>query len=133
MGGIKLERIPAERSPGHMAALHRVFAAAPDYCSRVIGEVPALAEMTSPALPPGKSAADHYFFGIYLDNEMVGCADILRGYPDRKTAYLGLVLLAESHQHRGLGAQAFAEVERTSVHGAKFPRFAELSSPVTRS
>jgi GNAT superfamily N-acetyltransferase len=43
---------------------------------------------------------------------MIGCVDLLRGYPDQKTAYLGLVLLAESHQHRGLGAQAFGEVER---------------------
>jgi GNAT superfamily N-acetyltransferase len=112
MDTLKLERIPEDRSAQQMAAIHRVFVAAPDYCSRVIGEVPALSEMTNPPLPPGKSAADHYFFGIYLDDEMIGCADVLRGYPDQKTAYLGLVLLAESHQHRGLGAQAFAEVEK---------------------
>jgi uncharacterized protein len=43
---------------------------------------------------------------------MVGCADVIRGYPEEGTAFLGLLLIAEPFQGRGLGRAAYAEIER---------------------
>jgi GNAT superfamily N-acetyltransferase len=58
---------------------------------------------------------------VYLDSELVGCADLLRGYPDQKTATLGLLLLSEQHQHRGLGVQAYSESEKVARSWPEVP------------
>jgi GNAT superfamily N-acetyltransferase len=52
--------------------------------------------------------------GCSSKDEMIGCADLLRGYRAESIAMLGLLLLAEGHQHRGIGAQCYAEVERVA-------------------
>lgn len=79
---------------------------------RVIGHIPTLDEVRPAELPPGREPQHDYFFGIYLRDEMIGCADLLRGYPDEKTAYLGLVLISERYQNRGLGVRACMELEK---------------------
>jgi RimJ/RimL family protein N-acetyltransferase len=43
---------------------------------------------------------------------MIGCADLLRGYPNDKTAFLGLLLISEAYQNKGLGVRACAEIEK---------------------
>lgn len=42
---------------------------------------------------------------------MIGCADLIRGYPDSNTALLGLLLLAEPWQRRGFGTVAYHAIE----------------------
>jgi ribosomal protein S18 acetylase RimI-like enzyme len=42
---------------------------------------------------------------------MVGCIDIVRGYPDSQTAYIGLLLLREDHARRGIGSASFRIAE----------------------
>jgi RimJ/RimL family protein N-acetyltransferase len=79
---------------------------------RVIGHIPTLDEVRPAKLPPGREPQNDYFFGIYLRDEMIGCADLLRGYPDEKTAYLGLVLISGRYQNRGLGVRACMELEK---------------------
>jgi RimJ/RimL family protein N-acetyltransferase len=115
MRGIRLIRFPGERTAEQMAALQRLFAAAPDYCLRVVGHIPGIDEMRRSALPQGKTPKDDYFFGIYLGAQMVGCADLLRGYPDEKTAFLGLLLISEPHQNKGLGVRACMELEKMAL------------------
>jgi GNAT superfamily N-acetyltransferase len=97
-----------------MEALQCVFMADPDYCGRVIGHIPGLDEMGGTELPAGKTEDHRYLFGVYLKAEMIGCADLLRGYPDEKTALLGLLLLSEKHHGRGRGAQAYYELEKVA-------------------
>ena len=113
-----------------MIALQRVFASAPEYCSRAIGHIPDLSEMRATSLPGGKTPQDQYFFAIYLDHEMIGCADILRGYPTEDIAYLGLLLLSEKYQRMGLGAQAFAELERIAL---SWPGISTIRGAIMRS
>jgi len=112
MRGIRLIRLSHQRSEADKRALQRIYAHAPDYCVRVIGHVPTIDEMRPAQLPPGKRPEHNYFFGIYLRDEMIGCADLLRGYPDAKTAYLGLVLISERYRRRGLGVRACVELEK---------------------
>ena len=43
--------------------------------------------------------------------EFIGCADILRGYPNQSPAMIGLLLFSESYQVKGLGKIAYQKIE----------------------
>ena len=45
---------------------------------------------------------------------MIGCADLIRGYPDEHTALLGLLLVAEPYQRRG---SAHSHTDRRYIRG----------------
>src|SRR5436309_2218116 len=92
-----------------MAALQRVLEAAPRYFHTVTGLPPGHAEAQSAftALPPGKDYDDKRVWGLYAGEQMIGCADVIRGYPVHDKAIIGLLLLAQRWQRRGLG-RAFA-------------------------
>ena len=96
-----------------MSELQRVLEAAQAYAQRVTGSPPgrADAQSTYTILPEGKSYEDKFVFGVYLKSEMVGCVDLLRGYPEPQVAFLGLLLIAEPFQHRGIGRAAYRLAE----------------------
>jgi ribosomal protein S18 acetylase RimI-like enzyme len=98
---------------GDMAQLQRVIEAAPDYVQRVTGlpPGPADSQSTYTMLPEGKGYDDKFVYGIYRGDEMVGCVDLIRGWPDACTAHLGLLLVAEPFQRQGIGAAALRLVE----------------------
>lgn len=100
-------------SAGSMAELQRVLEGAPIYAQLVTGAPPHQtdAQNTCSVLPPGKSYEDKFVYGIYLGPQMVGCADLIRGFPDPQTATLGLLLLDEAHQGRGIGRIACLAIE----------------------
>ena len=97
-----------------MAALQRVLEAAPAYFLTVTGLPPgnAEAQSTFTALPPAKTYADKFVWGLYEGEAMIGCADVIRGYPVRDKAVVGLLLLAEPWQRRGLGRAFAALIEQ---------------------
>ncbi len=100
--------------PAEMRDLQRVLEEAPMYANRITGVPPgpADAQSTYTALPEGKSYDDKFVFGIYFAGEMVGCADLIRGYPDFATALLGLLLVSEKRQRQGIGYNAYALIEQ---------------------
>jgi ribosomal protein S18 acetylase RimI-like enzyme len=108
-----------------MHALQTVLEAAPEYYLTVTGLPPGNAEAQSmfTALPPGKAYADKFVWGLYTGAAMIGCADVIRGYPAREAAVIGLLLVAQAWQRRGLG-RAFA-VLLEEVMGA-WPEFERL-------
>lgn len=114
--GIALRLLMGERA--EMQELQRVLEEAPTYSHRLTGGPPAPAEALSlyTALPEGKSYDDKFVFGIHLAEAMIGCVDLIRGYPNAATAMLGLLLLSEKHQRRGAGRRAYALIEQL-VHG----------------
>lgn len=96
-----------------MSELQSVLEAAPTYAMRVTG-LPvgaADAQSTYSALPEGWSYDAKFVYGVFSGDRMVGCIDVLRGYPQRGTAHIGLFLLAESHQGRGIGRAAYRALE----------------------
>jgi diamine N-acetyltransferase len=97
-----------------MRELQRVLDDAPGYFERVTGVPPGSAEAQSTysVLPEGKDYEDKFVFGVYLGDTMVGCADLIRGYPGPATAMLGLLLISEPHQGKGIGRQALQLLER---------------------
>lgn len=104
--------------PAEMEALQRVLEAAPSYFLRVTGQPPGLAEAQSTytRLPPEKTYADKFVWGLYAGEAMIGCADVIRGYPARQKAVIGLLLLAQPWQRRGLG-RAFAVLVEEAIGG----------------
>jgi ribosomal protein S18 acetylase RimI-like enzyme len=99
-----------------MAALQRVLEAAPAYFLTVTGLPPgnAEAQSTFTALPPDKTYADKFVWGLYARESRIGCADVIRGYPVPEKAVIGLLLLVESWQRRGLG-RAFATLIEQAI------------------
>ena len=103
---------PISTVPLDLAALQRLLEHAPGY-AQIATAMPvspsAAAEMLA-ALPPGKSHEDKFVFGVFKDQTLVGCVDLIRGYPSASVAYVGLLLIAEPYEGSGYGTQAFARV-----------------------
>lgn len=101
--------------PDEMRELQRLFDGSPSYTERVTGLPPGPADAQSlySALPPGKAYDDKFVFGIFDDDRIVGCADVIRAYPDPHTALVGLLWVAEPFQRRGIGKAAYRRIEQT--------------------
>ena len=108
-----------------MAALQCVLEAARTYFEAVTGAGPGSAEAqgTFTALPPGKTYDDKFVWGLYSGEAMIGCADVIRGFPARESAMIGLLLLAENRQRQGLGRAFAALVEQRIAAWPEIERF----------
>ncbi|MFC3077230.1 GNAT family N-acetyltransferase [Phenylobacterium terrae] len=70
--------------------------------------------------PEGLSAARKLLIGLRRDGGLVGVLEVLQGYPDPKTWYLGLLLLDPKLRGGGLGAAVYAAMRRwAAAHGAR--------------
>jgi diamine N-acetyltransferase len=94
--------------PGDLRALQILHEAAPGYSRIVHGRDPDGSEAleTLTALPPGRTLAHKAVVGFSLGEDLVGCVELLRDYPEPGIAWIGLLLFAESHQGRGYGPRA---------------------------
>ncbi|HUH94762.1 MAG TPA: GNAT family N-acetyltransferase [Casimicrobiaceae bacterium] len=115
-----------------MAALQCVLESAPGYFETVCAAPPGRAEAQSTfsALPEGKTYDDKFVWGLYSGEAMIGCADVIRGYPSPERAIIGLLLLAETWQRRGLG-RAFATLVERRI--ASWPEVERLRIGVVAS
>jgi RimJ/RimL family protein N-acetyltransferase len=104
--------------PAETAALQYVLEAAPAYYLTVTGLPPGAAEAQSTytALLAEKTYADKFVWGLYAGESMIGSADVIRGYPVPQKAVVGLLLLAQAWQRRGLG-RAFAALIEQAIGG----------------
>ena len=129
---MQLRQIAGE--PAEMLALQKVFEWAPEYSSRILGHPPGPAEAQScfTKLPPDKGYEDKFCYGIYDGAEMVGFVDLIRGYPDNKTATLGLLLLVERVQGHGHGRSLYQKIEDLVRDWAGFEKI-RLSVVATNS
>jgi len=102
-----------EGREGEIAEVQRVLAESPNYYINTSDGLPSPedGEELFAAIAPGKEFQDKFVFGIYLNNYMIGCIDLCRGFPDESTVTLGLLLLSEKHQKKGLGAGAYKKLE----------------------
>jgi GNAT superfamily N-acetyltransferase len=113
MGGVYVHLRLLTGQPFEMAALQKVLENAPTYVERVTGHPPADTEAQSlfNALPAEATTDNKYLYGVMADGmDMVGCAEIIRGWPRPSTAHIGL-LLDESYHGHGLGRSTYHLVE----------------------
>jgi hypothetical protein len=129
---IGLGLLTGERA--EMAALQRVLEGAPRYAERITGAPPgpADAQSTYTVLPEGKGYEDKFVYGVYAGGEMIGCADVIRGWPRPDTAHIGLLLIGARHQRGGYGRAAYRRSSAQSRPGAR-SACASASSGRTRT
>ena len=60
--------------------------------------------------PPGKALSDKYYVGFFDSETLIAVMDLIDGYPDEATAYIGFFMMAKDRQGRGLGSRLIAEV-----------------------
>jgi ribosomal protein S18 acetylase RimI-like enzyme len=96
-----------------LAILQSILARAPRYFVLERGHPapPGEAQQMIHEHPPGLTPADKDILLAFDDDVPVGCVDIAFGWPKPDTAVIGLLLVAEDHQQRGVGRSLYALVE----------------------
>ncbi len=99
--------------PGAAQVLQQVLEGAPGYSRRITGADPGPGDGAAVlnTLPPGVDHQDKFVFAVVCDGDVVGCADLVRGWPDPTTAHLGLLVITDVHAGRGLGRAAVEELQ----------------------
>jgi GNAT superfamily N-acetyltransferase len=123
---LRLKRVYIDAAP----LVQKILEAAPRYTMSVEGveSIPTDGIDSLTALP-GCSLEQKHFMIVYQGTETVGVVDLIFGYPDPETAFLGLLLLRESQQGMGLGKETYGLVEQMAVeNGFKKIRLAVVDS-----
>lgn len=104
---------PIAAGADNKAAVQALHERAADYVHRVWGQPPdpASGQEFFERLPPGCSREHKHTFGVFDRERMVGCIDLVRGWPDEATAVIGLLLLEPAVRGRGVGRLAFDAIE----------------------
>lgn len=61
------------------------------------------------ALPPGIDEKDKFYVGYFDGNELVAVLDLILGYPNEITAYIGFFMMNKEYQGKGIGTQIICE------------------------
>lgn len=61
------------------------------------------------ALPPSKTFEDKYFVGFYDGETLVAVMDLIAGYPQDDTAFIGFFMTDVSVQGKGVGSGIISE------------------------
>ena len=61
------------------------------------------------ATPPGIKLSDKYYFGFYEKDKLIAVMDLLEGYPDINTAYIGFFMVDPEYQGKQIGTAIVSE------------------------
>ena len=64
------------------------------------------------ALPPGRGKEHKLFLGLFQESVLAAVLDLVEGYPEEGTLYLGLLELAGPLQGKGLGTHIFSALSQ---------------------
>lgn len=75
------------------------------------------------ALPPRKTMEDKYYIGFYAGENLMAVMDLILGFPDEETAFIGFFMMNKAYQGMGTGTALMREVyECLQESGFKFVR-----------
>lgn len=96
----------------HRPEVARLFERAADYVMLEHGQVPDADTVDDffDDRPPHIAPEDSLHFGLLEDQNLIGIAGMLFGFPDKTDAYIGLMLLAPEARGRGNGAQLLSHL-----------------------
>lgn len=118
---LKLKRINVSNEQ----ELQRVFEGAPLYTLNIDGidYVPKdSAKSALEALPPSCHIKDKFVFLVMDGDKSIGAIDLIKGYPSEDVAYIGLLLICESLQKKGLGRQVYRLLEEYILNDLKLSK-----------
>ena len=76
-------------------------------------------------LPPGKTLEDKLFVGFYDNDILIAVMDLILGFPNKETAFIGLFMMNMAYQGRGIGSNIINEcLAGLSMHHFKKVRLA---------
>lgn len=95
------------------ALVQEILNAAPTYSLKVDGlkSIPGDARDTLTDPPPNCTMDQKHVLVLRDGGKAVGVADVVQGFPDSDTAFLGLLLLREDHQRKGMGKSFYRMIE----------------------
>ncbi|MCF2145168.1 GNAT family N-acetyltransferase [Desmonostoc muscorum LEGE 12446] len=94
--------------------LQHLFEQCTDYAIMTDGHPPLSSAAADEflALPEGKTIEDKFIFGLFApDDTLVGMLESIRDYPDEKSWWIGLMMLATEYRGKGLGSQFYQAYE----------------------
>lgn len=78
------------------------------YCPPFVSEQSIINDMK--ALPPKTEAKDKYYLGYYAGEKLIAVMDLIDGYPDKMTAFVGFFMVESSVQNAGIGSKIIDEL-----------------------
>ncbi|MDB8661719.1 GNAT family N-acetyltransferase [Streptococcus anginosus] len=60
-------------------------------------------------LPEGKAKADKFYAGFWNNSKLVAVMDFVYAYPDEETIFIGLFMVDQAYQGKGIGGQIVTE------------------------
>jgi GNAT superfamily N-acetyltransferase len=108
---LRLMRLLPARAP-HLDLLWDLLMATPDYSLLITRRLPTRQDAWELLndCPAGITAQDKLVLAIMDEQHIVGCIDLVRGYPTPETAFLGLLQLRPAAQGQGLGSAMLCEI-----------------------
>jgi len=91
--------------PVDIDAVQSLLIRCEDYFQLISGALPTPdeARQTWVDVPPGKTTADKFLFGLWADNTLIGLLDAIRDYPQSGIWFVGLLLIDPAWRGHGLG------------------------------
>ncbi|KSV59806.1 GNAT family N-acetyltransferase [Acetivibrio ethanolgignens] len=79
-----------------------------EYCGKDISTE--LIESDIKITPPGIPMEQKYYIGFFENNLLVAIMDLIDGYPDDNTAFIGFFMMNSQLQGTGIGSKIISEV-----------------------
>ena len=77
------------------------------------------------AVPPGVEKKDKYYMGLFDRDDLIAVMDLIVHYPQKKTAFIGFLMIKAEEQHHGLGSEIVADLcASLKAHGFEKVRLA---------
>lgn len=79
-----------------------------EYCGQPFSEETIRSDLR--ITPPGKEAEDKYYAGFYDGECLSAIIDLIDGYPDNQTAFIGFFMMEKTLQGAGRGTAIIAQL-----------------------
>ncbi|SFT34435.1 ASC-1 homology (ASCH) domain-containing protein [Lachnospiraceae bacterium XBD2001] len=81
-----------------------------EYCPPFVTAESIEKDMT--VLPPGKTVEDKFYVGYFDADKLIAVMDLILGFPEADTAYIGFFMTEVSVQGKGVGSLIISELSR---------------------
>ncbi|NMG09834.1 GNAT family N-acetyltransferase [Brasilonema sp. UFV-L1] len=101
--------------PNDEEVLQQLYEQCTDFANLTEGHPPSpsAAHEEFLAVPEGKTLQDKFMFGFFdVHNVLVGLIEAIRHYPDDRSWWVGLMMLAPQERGKGLGSKFYKAFER---------------------
>ena len=78
-------------------------------------------------LPPRKTLKDKYYIGFYEKEELLAVMDLILGYPNDQTIFIGFFMMNKKVQGKGIGSQIIKDTLEYFMSNYKYVRLGYVS------